>query len=319
MAEPLIPYITLPEIPLGFLLHVPVIGSLLDPSHPPSIKPFGTLVAIGVYTGAVVAKRRAEQRRLDPAKMNDLIFWVVAAGFIGAHVLGALFYHPERVLQDPLYLLRLWDGLASYGGFVGAFIGAWLWRTIKRQKILPYGDVIVSAFPIGWMFGRAGCATAHDHPGALSDAWFAVRYPYGAGYIGRYDLGLYELILTIPVVVTFTLLWRRDPYRPLGFYSGWLCVAYAPVRFFLDFFRATKEQSGDVRYAGLTPAQWACFALLGLGIYLLRYAAKNPRTEPPKDGPVDDGAAPERVADADDDAPDPAAPGDDAAPSPASK
>src|SRR5688572_25015918 len=33
VAEPLIPYIDLPEIPLGFLLHVPGLGSLFDPAH----------------------------------------------------------------------------------------------------------------------------------------------------------------------------------------------------------------------------------------------------------------------------------------------
>lgn len=303
MAEPLIPYINLPEVPLGFLLHVPVLGSLFDPAHPPSIKPFGTLVAIGVYLGAVVAKRRAEQRRLDPQKMTDLIFWVVAAGFIGGHMLDAIFYHPDRLAKDPVYLFRLWDGLSSYGGFIGAFIGAWLWRTVKHQKILPYGDVIDSALPIGWMFGRAGCASVHDHPGALSDAWFAVRYPYGHGYVGRFDLGLYEFVLTIPLVIAFSVLWRRDPFRPVGFYSGWMCVAYAPVRFFLDFFRedATSNLAGDPRYGGLTPAQWACFALLGLGVYLLRYASKQPRTVPTDGAPADDGSPKERVADEDED------------------
>lgn len=292
MAEPLIPYIDLPEIPLDFLLRIPGLGSLFDPAHPPSIKPFGTLVALGVYVGAIVARRRADQRKLDSRKMSDLIFWTVAAGFIGGHVLDAIFYHPARVARDPLYLLRLWDGLSSYGGFIGAFIGAWLWRAVKNEKILPYGDVINSALPIGWAFGRAGCASVHDHPGAFSDSWIAVRYPYGQGFVGRYDLGLYECLLTIPLAIAFAVLWRRDPFRPVGFYSGWLCVAYAPVRFFLDFLRedASRNPAGDPRYGGLTPAQWACFALLGLGIYLLRLASKSPRTEPPEEEPKGDEA-----------------------------
>ena len=65
MSGPLIPYLTLPEIPLDFLLHVPLLGDLFDPNQPPSIKPFGTLVAIGVYIGATVTMHRAKQRRLD--------------------------------------------------------------------------------------------------------------------------------------------------------------------------------------------------------------------------------------------------------------
>jgi phosphatidylglycerol:prolipoprotein diacylglycerol transferase len=54
------------------------------------------------------------------------------------------------------------------------------------------------------------------------------------------------------------------------------CLSYAPVRFALDFLRERSAVADDVhgaidaRYAYLTPAQWECFLLLGLGIVLLR-------------------------------------------------
>jgi phosphatidylglycerol---prolipoprotein diacylglyceryl transferase len=275
---PQIPYITLPEIPLTFLLYVPGLKELFDPAHPPSIKPFGTLVALGVYLGSIVATRHARQRGLDMKKMGEYIFWVVAAGFVGGHMLDAIFYHPARVAREPLYLFKLWDGLSSYGGFTGAIIGAFSWRLYRRERLMPYSECINSAFPLAWVFGRTGCTVVHDHPGRLSDAWFAVRYPMGEGYIGRLDLGLYEMVLSIPLAVTFLVLWRRKLYRPLGFYTGWMCVAYAPVRFFLDFLREQERSGvlgGDPRYGGLTPAQWASFGLLAVGIFFLRMAARG--------------------------------------------
>lgn len=272
---PLIPYIKVPEIPLSFLEHIPLLGDLIDPARPPSIKPFGTLVALGVYIGAIVATRHAKERGLDVKKMNEYIFWVVGIGFIGGHVFDAIFYHPARVAREPLYLFKLWDGLSSYGGFLGAMIGAFAWRLYRNEKILPYSECINSAFPLAWVFGRAGCATVHDHPGKLSDAWFAVRWPLGEGYIGRYDLGLIEMVLTIPLAVSFLILWHRRPFRPLGFYTGVMCIAYAPVRFILDFFREQEGAGligGDPRYGGLTPAQWASMGLALLGIVFLRIA-----------------------------------------------
>jgi phosphatidylglycerol:prolipoprotein diacylglycerol transferase len=266
----MIPYVRVPELPLTFLTWIPGLDRLFDPAHPPSIKPFGTLVALGVYVGSIVAARHARQRGLDERKMSEVIFWVVGIGFIGGHVLDAIFYHPQHIAQDPLYLFKLWDGLSSYGGFIGAITGALLWRWSRKQRILPYVECVNSAFPLAWVFGRTGCATVHDHPGHLSDAWFAVRWPLPTGGVaGRFDLGLIEMVLTIPLAITFLVLWHRKPVRPVGFYSGWMCIAYAPVRFFLDFLRESDANGGDVRYAWFTPAQWACFGLFAVGLYML--------------------------------------------------
>lgn len=304
---PLIPYIHLPEIPIPFiadvLSHIPGIGEKFDPAHPPTIKPFGTLVALGVYLGSVIAMRHGRERGIQDKKLSEFIFWVVGIGFVGAHVLDAIFYHPAHVAKNPLYLFALWEGLSSYGGFIGAVCGALLWKWSRKKSILAMCEVINSAFPLAWVFGRMGCATVHDHPGMLSDAWYAVRWPMPHGGVaGRLDLGLIEMVLTIPLAVAFLVAWQRKPHRPLGFYTGWMCVAYAPVRFLLDFLRVNESEpglggAGDPRYGGLTPAQWACFGLLALGIYFLRVAKRNeasgadsePASEEQSDGDSDDG------------------------------
>jgi phosphatidylglycerol---prolipoprotein diacylglyceryl transferase len=297
---PLIPYIKAPELPLSFLTYIPGVNTLIDPAHPPSIKPFGTLVALGVYIGSVVAMRHARQRGLNEKKMSEFIFWVVGLGFVGGHMLDAIFYHPGRLVRDPWegfkYFFALWDGLSSYGGFIGAVIGALAWRLYRKEPILGFCEVINSAFPLAWVFGRAGCASVHDHPGMPSDAWFAVQPSLLNNWpVGRLDLGLIEMVLTIPLAVAFLILWHRKPERPLGFYTGFMCVAYAPVRFFLDFLREDERDAllsgGDPRYGGLTPAQWACFGLLAMGIYFLRIWYKGQRAEVEEqqiDAPVDE-------------------------------
>jgi phosphatidylglycerol---prolipoprotein diacylglyceryl transferase len=261
---PAIPYLQIPEltiIPKGFF------GGY--PSGPFSIKPFGTLVAIGVYVGSYLATRQAKKLGLSDRVMTSFIAWVVGIGFLGGHMLDVIFYYPGQVLRDPMSLFRIWEGLSSFGGFTGAVIGGFLWKWRYKASILPYTDVIMSAFPAAWVFGRSGCSVAHDHPGLASDAWFAVQYPGG----GRFDLGLYEMLLTIPLALAF--LWLRRKPRPWGFYVGAIAIAYAPVRFALDFLRVGEpihETTGlvaavDPRYAGLTPAQWACFGLLSVGVY----------------------------------------------------
>lgn len=269
-SAPLFPYLTIPEltlVPAGWIQGFPPV--------PISIKPFGFLVASGVIIAAQLTIQRARRIGLDERVMASFIAWVVGIGFVGGHVFDELFYYPERLLRDPWSLLRLWDGLSSFGGFTGAVIGMLIWRARYRVRVMPYADNVMAMLPIGWAFGRMGCTTAHDHPGLRSDSWLAVQYPGG----GRFDLGLLELLITIPLAVTFWLLAKKP--RPWGFFAGLACTVYAPLRFALDFLREREAVPGDVhgaidpRYFYLTPAQWECFALLGLGIYLLSYVHRQ--------------------------------------------
>lgn len=297
VGAPLIPYIKIPEIPLPF------------PKPFDSIKPFGLLVATGVYLGSVVAIRRARQRGLDLEKMNTFIFYVVGFGFIGAHVFDAIFYTPEKLTEDPLYLLKLWAGLSSYGGFFGAIAGLFIYKWRFKENVIAYADTVCSAFPLAWVFGRSGCASVHDHPGRLTTSVFGVQYGHpdvrnpdvwwllhdSSQVLGRFDLGLIEMVLTIPLAVAFHFLWKSKP-RPYGFFAGWMSIAYAPVRFVLDFFRIEPGDpvpdgvpaealesfrrligaESDPRHFGLTPAQYACFLLLFIGIVLVRFSKTQP-------------------------------------------
>ena len=292
MSEPLIPFVKLPEIPLSFLAHIPLVGDWIDAADPPSIKPFGTLVALGVYLGTTQAMRRARERGYDLRLMSDYVFWTVATGFVISHVLDAIFYHPAAVVRNPLYLLKIWDGLSSYGGFIGAVVGSLAWKFYRREKVLGYIDITVSGMPLAWVFGRMGCSVVHDHPGLLSNHWLAVRFPprsmmssvewlyWGPPYIGRFDLGFLEMVLTIPLAVAVAWLWRRKIQRPDGYYIAVVCMAYPPVRFLLDFLRVGPESAitgADPRYGGLTPAQWASILLFATAVLVFRHMRNKER------------------------------------------
>jgi phosphatidylglycerol:prolipoprotein diacylglycerol transferase len=275
VSGPLIPYVVVPELPLSFLRYVPLLGDKIDPANPLTLKPFGALVATGVAIGWWLSIHRGGQRGLDTKKQDRFMQWSVGTGFVMAHVLDALAYHPEMVAADPWYLLRLWEGLSSYGGIIGGIIGAWAWSRVRKENVLEFLDVCISAFSFAWIFGRAGCSVVHDHPGALSNAWFAVKYPahtLQAGFAGRLDLGLMEMVLTIPLALACFVLWRRQPLRPAGFYISLTLVVYAPIRFLLDFLRVQPgdplfHEAADPRYLSLTPAQWVCFGALAMGLY----------------------------------------------------
>ena len=303
-------------------IHVP------DPGF---IHPFGILVATGVLIGIWLATKRAKSMGYDLDRLNSFITWMLVCGFIGGHVLDEVFYHPKEILDEPWSLLMLWRSLSSFGGFIGAFTGIVLWKyfyfesrfpghpwlgwigRIRRrdavQPILPFADLILSVFPVAWVFGRSGCSSVHDHPGALAakGAFLAVEFPRGFppdaspeyvakmftgprthfgpieflhGDLPRYDLGLLEMLFTLVLAILLALTWHKKVR--VGTYVVATSMAYAPVRFAMDYLRITEADSrinADPRYGGLTPAQWACIALFAFGVamigVMLRHKARG--------------------------------------------
>jgi phosphatidylglycerol---prolipoprotein diacylglyceryl transferase len=284
----MIPYIKVPDLKLG----------------PLSLHPFGVLVATGVLIGTALAMRRARRLGYDVKALNSFITWMLVVGFIGGHVLDEIFYHWDMVVARPYSLLFLWEGLSSFGGFTGALIGGILWKYIEYRgfdarpvfkihkpgrPIFVFADLILSVFPVAWIFGRSGCSVVHDHPGmrTTENSIFAVLYPLreGEGRIDKYgpieliygsdprfDLGLLEMMFTVVLALMFALTWRRK--LPVGTYAAVASLAYAPVRFAMDFLRVHEKEGGDTRYMDLTPAQWECTALFALGIGILIYTIR---------------------------------------------
>jgi phosphatidylglycerol---prolipoprotein diacylglyceryl transferase len=280
----MVPYIHVPDLHIGPL-----------PLHP-----FGILVATGVLVGTSVTARRARSLGYDVVQLNSFVTWMLVSAFVLSHVLDSIFYHWDEVVRRPWSIIMLWEGLSSFGGFVGAVIGIVLWKYFVIDDVwpharkhpaplLPFADLVLSVFPIGWAFGRAGCSTVHDHPGArtTADTWLAVAYPRRLGdgsvtKIGfielihghdpRFDLGFLELLFTIVVAICFALTWRRR--LPIGTYVIASGLAYAPVRFAMDFLRVPQTDGGDTRYGELTPAQWASMALFLYSFSMIFYVRR---------------------------------------------
>lgn len=295
---------------------------------PLTLAPFGILVVVGVIVGIALSRFRAKRVGLPDDDIKALLTVVIVSALLGAHVLDTLLYYPDKVLTDPLSLLRLWENTSSFGGFTGAVLGIFAWKfytsrilftipqvlnfrlPVRRQtplSILPYADTIMAVLPVAWIFGRAGCAVVHDHPGARASAnsWLAVAHGPGTwrdygffqlknGSEPRYDLGTLEMLFAVVLAVAFALTWRRASAK--GWYVAATCVLYAPVRFGLDFLRIASADGGDHRYAGLTPAQWGCVALFSFGVCLALYLSLSAQGAalPEGESPADRGRHPAR-------------------------
>ncbi len=248
---------------------------------PLSIHAFGVAVAAAMWIGLLLVDRRIEREGLDQSVARSLGGWMLIGGAAGAHLFAVLAYFPELVRDDPWLLLRVWDHISSFGGMLGGLAGALCFFAFRAPQLsgttrLAYLDTIAMVFPAALAIGRLGCTLAHDHPGRVTTFPLAfsldtsaaqdqiralydsagMAFPSNAASLGFHDLGFYELLYLTLVVVPLFHYWDRQR-RPVGFFLVAFAAIYLPVRFSLDMLRIA-----DVRYLGLTPAQWVAATLL---------------------------------------------------------
>lgn len=243
------------------------------PYFPPVTFPIGSwtlglweiLVALCFIVGLEIARARGIKLGLDVRDIVDGVVVTVGMGFVGGHMLHVIAYNPHLIAEEGwLTIFKVWAGLSSTGGFLGAIFGSVLfYKVIRKKDYWLHADPIAFGFPFAWTIARFGCFSAHDHIGVPSDFFLAVDFPGGA----RHDLGLYEALYTAVIAATFFLL-RKRKVKP-GFFLALLATMYAPVRFGLDFLRSTDLGNSDLRYGGLTPAQWIMIGIFLVGAWLV--------------------------------------------------
>jgi phosphatidylglycerol---prolipoprotein diacylglyceryl transferase len=261
----MIPYFTQPAWQIG----------------PLTLQAFGVTIAVAMWLGLRMYERRIEQLGLDQATARQLTSWVLVGGILGAHLFSVALYFPDKLRSDPWLVFRVWEDISSFGGMLGGIAAAlafFEFRTGGRETThrWAYLDVLAFVFPTTLAIGRFGCALAHDHLGRvtsnpvafslettparalLENAYASAgrSLPDDASSLGFYDLGLLECVFLTLVIVPLFRYWNQQR-RPVGFYLVAFAALYLPVRFLLDMLRVT-----DVRYSGLTPAQWVAAAIV---------------------------------------------------------
>ncbi len=235
------------------------------------IHAFEILTSLGIYLGIRYALTKAKSRSLPEKNMIDAMMISIVFGFIGAHIMHVLLYQQD--FRHPEKLLQIWNGISSTGGFLTGGIACWLYIKFKKLSVYDFGDCLITGLLVAQFFGRLGCFTAHDHPGALTNFPLAVVFPDGP----RHDLGFEEAILLglfLIIAHTRSIKTRLDATKGNWMIAG--MMFYGCIRAALDNLRSTDLPGSDPRYAGHTPAQYVCtvFVLVAAVFIYKRRALK---------------------------------------------
>ena len=230
--------------------------------------------------GAPLARRHAD----------DLVFYASLGVILGGRLGYVIFYRPGFYLENPLEIVKLWDGgMSFHGGVIGTSLGIIYLSWKQKLNWLRVHDYVACTVPIGLFTGRLANFVNAELWGAPTTVPWAVRFPEvvaGMTVLGppRHPSQLYEALLEglVLFAILAWMFWRtRARYEP-GRLVGAFILLYGLFRFAIEYVREPDAHLVEfARITGLHMGQWLCVPMILGGLYLVFTAkARRQRIEP---------------------------------------
>ncbi|MHA7820843.1 MAG: prolipoprotein diacylglyceryl transferase [Erythrobacter sp.] len=214
--------------------------------------------------GAPMAQRHAD----------DLFFYCTLGVILGGRLGYAIFYQPE-LWENPLDVLKLWEGgMSFHGGLIGVLVAIFWVAKRGGLSFLRVCDYVAVNVPMGYMLGRLANFVNGELWGRATDVSWGMVFPTG-GEIVRHPSQLYQATFEglLMLIVMMALFWMtRARYRP-GLLVGVFTTGMAIGRFVNEFFREPDAQLADFAVrTGLSMGQWLTIPLILIGLIVTAYA-----------------------------------------------
>lgn len=232
---------------------------------------------------------------MDPAKVEDLMTWVILGVILGGRLGFVLFYQPGYYLSHPLEILKLWQGgMSFHGGFLGVVVAGLIYCRVNGIRALNMADVMALVSPIGLFLGRLANFINAELWGRPTDLPWGVAFPGAAaqdcpgvvGLCARHPSQLYEAVLEglLLGLLLLYLVWRRGAFHRPGTVSGVFFLGYGLSRFAVEFVRQPDAQfvspGNPIGWAwqmgdyGLTMGQILSLPMIAVGLGFLIMARR---------------------------------------------
>ena len=241
---------------------------------------YGLMYLIGFlgawWLGVQRAKRPESGWKKD--QVADLIFYGAVGVILGGRIGYILFYNFSAFIDNPVILLKIWQGgMSFHGGMLGVFIALYLFGRKTNKSFFQVSDFIAPMIPIGLGAGRVGNFINRELPGRIAESDVPWAMNFGDGF-ARHPSSLYQA-LTEGLLLFVILWWVSSRSQTRMMVSALFMIGYGSFRFITEFFRTPDAHIGFVAFGWLTKGQQLSIPMVLFGLYLIYLIKKQTKSE----------------------------------------
>jgi phosphatidylglycerol:prolipoprotein diacylglycerol transferase len=242
---------------------------------PVTIRWYGALFAGGFGIGYLLVRPTFVRDKVPIDLLDQMVSWLFIGTLVGARLGHTLFYEPDVYLNDPIRILKFWEGgLASHGGVMGLALAIALFARKHRQ--LPFlwlADRITLGGSIAGACIRLGNLFNSEILGKPADVPWAIVFAR-VDQAPRHPAMLYESVVYLTLCfVLLWMYWRTQASRFPGLMLGTLITVIFGTRILIEF---VKENQVDFESSlPLNMGQLLSFPFVAVGIWLIARALRS--------------------------------------------
>jgi len=250
------------------MLTFPNVDPVLIQLGPLAIHWYGVMYLLAFSSAFWLGNLRAKAAGFTKEQLSDLIFFGAIGVVLGGRVGYILFYQYQAFIENPIILLRVWEGgMSFHGGFLGVIFSG-IWFVKKYQfKYSQVMDFVVPIVPLGLGAGRLGNFIGGELWGRPTDLPWGMVFPH-VDALSRHPSQLYQFLLEGLLLFAVVWIYSAKPRDPLRV-SGLFLLGYGLQRFVVEFARQPDAHLNYVAFDWMTQGQLLSLPMIVVGAYLL--------------------------------------------------
>ena len=207
--------------------------------------------------------------KLNFSYFEDFLSWAVVSVIIGGRLGYIFFYNFNFYLENPLFILKIWEGgMSFHGGLLGLIFSIFLYSKLKKIDFIELSNLVSACAPFGLFLGRIANFVNKELVGKPTDSNWGVLFIEND--VLRHPSQLYESLFE-GLVLFFLILYIffKNYHKFVNIFAVFF-IFYGLSRFALEFYREPDEHIGYI-FQNFSMGQLLSFPMIIIGIVFLRH------------------------------------------------